>query len=163
MDSIEYYNTIKDSYDALYSMEQEGKIDFLLSIVKPKRRYLMLDVGAGSGILERRIKKGRIIALEPSNLIDELLGEKPRNVSVVRKRVLDFHTSKKFDIIFCITVLQDMKSKERQDAIDAMFKMCKKGGRIVISVLDESHIDLSSMHPDRSGVVENDRYYIFEN
>lgn len=162
MDSVEYYNAIKGSYDALYSMEQEGKIDFLLSIIKPKRRYLMLDVGAGSGILEDRIKKGKVIALEPSHLIDEFAEKKPKNVTIVRKRILDYNTTKKFDIVFCVTVLQDMESNERKAAIDRMFKMCKKGGKVVISVLDESRIDLSNLHPDKSGAIENDRYYIFE-
>lgn len=163
MDSIEYYNTIKDSYDALYSMEQEGKIDYLLSIIKPKRRQLILDIGAGSGILESKIKKNKIIALEPSELIDEFVKKKQRNVTIIRKKITDFHTTKKFDIIFCITVLQDMKMEERQAAIDAMFSLCKKGGRIIVSVLDESHIDLSNLHPEKSGSIENDRFYIFRN
>jgi 2-polyprenyl-3-methyl-5-hydroxy-6-metoxy-1,4-benzoquinol methylase len=163
MDAVEYYNTIKDSYDALYSMEQEGKIDYFISIIKPKHRHLILDIGAGSGILESRLKKNRIIALEPSKLIDEFAKKKPKNVTIVRKRIFDFHTTKKFDIIFCVTVLQDMKIDERQGAIDAMFKMCKKGGRIVISVLDESSIDLSNLNPEKTGSIENDRFYIFQN
>ncbi|MCL5009396.1 MAG: class I SAM-dependent methyltransferase [Candidatus Parvarchaeota archaeon] len=163
MDAVDYYNTIKDSYEALYSMEQEGKIDFLISLVKPKRKHLILDVGAGSGILERKLKKEKIIALEPSKLIDDLAENKPKNITIIRKRILDFHTTKKFDIIFCVTVLQDMKPSERQEALDSLFKMCKKGGKIVISVLGESNIDLSSLHPDKSGEIENDRYYIFEN
>ena len=162
MDAPKYYSTIKDSYEALYRREQEGKIAYLISIIKPRRGQKILDVGAGTGILEEKLPKLKIVALEPSDLSDILVDKKLKNVRLVRERIADFDYDAKFDVIFCITVLQDMSEEERGSAMEKMLKLCKSGGKVIVSVLNTSKIDLSKWDPKSSGHVENDTFYIFE-
>ncbi|MGC8533110.1 MAG: class I SAM-dependent methyltransferase [Candidatus Parvarchaeum sp.] len=163
MDSITYYNSIGKSYEKLYLREQESKIRFLLSRIKVKDSDKILDVGAGTGILESILLENDITALEPSDMADEIVKKGFRNVSVVKKRIQDFVSNEKFDVLFCITVLQDIEEKDRKSIIKKMFDLTAQNGHLLISVLKHSNIDLSSLNPIESGYVENDRYFIFFN
>lgn len=161
MDSIIYYNSIKESYDNLYLSEQVKKIRFLVSKFKIKDSNTILDVGAGSGILESVLSKNKITAIEPSDMAEILIRRKLRNVSLIRKRIEDFNTDEKFDFIFCVTVLQDIDEREREKSIEKMFSLANTGSFIVISVLKVSGIDLSVLGPIETGEIENDKYFIF--
>ncbi len=134
----------------------------LLDIVKPEEGQRILDVGAGTGILEEMLPGFKITAVEPSVLAADLMEKRMTHVKLVKSRIEDFETDKRFDIVFCITVLQDLPPEERRMVMEKMFRFCKKGGKVVISVLKASGIDLSDMNPKESGEVENDRFYIFE-
>ncbi len=46
MDSLDYYNAIAGSYEALYLNEQTEKIEKLVDAVKPKPSDMILDIGA---------------------------------------------------------------------------------------------------------------------
>ncbi len=161
MDSVDYYNAIVGSYDKLYHDEQKQKIDKLIEIVKPEDGESVLDIGAGTGILERELRRVSITALEPSELANNIRSGEGSKLTVVRKKVVDFESDKKFDLIFCITVLQDIPEEDRKAAIEKIFSFAKEGSRIAISVLRISDIDLSYMSPGEQGEIANDRYYIF--
>lgn len=161
MDAVSYYNSIKDSYEKLYSREQENKIRFFLSKINIKSNDKILDVGAGSGILESLLSENKITALEPSNMSDIIILKNLSNVSVIKETVQDFNPIDKFDVVFCITVLQDIKEEERDKVIKKLFSLTAENGHLIISVLNVSKIDLSSLNPVNSGYIENDRYFIF--
>ncbi len=163
MDSIPYYSAISKSYERLYEREQENKIRFLLSRIEIKEGSRILDVGAGSGILESLLPENKIIAVEPSDMADIILKKRLRNVSVEKKRIQDFDYDGKFDVVFCVTVLQDIAETERSGVIKKLFGLTAKNGQLVISVLKVSKIDLSGLNPSESGYIENDRYFIFLN
>ncbi|EFD93221.1 MAG: Methyltransferase type 12 [Candidatus Parvarchaeum acidophilus ARMAN-5] len=161
MDSIIYYNAIKSSYEGLYFKEQIKKIQFLLSKFEIKTPYTILDVGAGTGILETILRNNNITALEPSDMADMIVQRKLNNVSIVRETIEKFQTDKKFDFVFCITVLQDIPEEQRENAIEKMISLTNEGGFTIISVLKASGIDLSILNPMESGEIENDIYFIF--
>lgn len=161
MDSLDYYNAIAGSYEALYLNEQKEKIEKLVEIVKPKPSDAILDVGAGTGLLEEALKGFNITAVEPSALADKIMEKNLENVILERKRLMDFNTDKQFDIVFSITVLQDMPADERSAAIDRMFELCKLGGKLAISVLKKSGLDYSSLNPSVTGEVGNDIFFVF--
>ncbi len=161
MDSIGYYSSIAHSYEALYMQEQLTKIKEIVSIIKPASSWELLDIGAGTGLLEEELKNFKITALEPSELADLLAAKNLPNVEIVRKKVSEFRTKKRFDAVFCITVLQDLDEKERAACIKLAFHSCKKGGKIAISLLERSNIDLSYLKPESSGEAANDRFYVF--
>jgi 2-polyprenyl-3-methyl-5-hydroxy-6-metoxy-1,4-benzoquinol methylase len=161
MDSADYYNAIADSYEALYRQEQLSKLMKILPYVNPKQSDTVLDVGAGSGILEEQLKVSSIVAVEPSNLADILISKKIPNVAVEKSRFEDFRTDRKFDIVFALTVLQDMGADERILAVNKMFEMCKEGGKVVISVLKKSGLDYSTLGPQAKGEAENDVFFVF--
>ncbi len=161
MDAIDYYNSVKSSYDKLYRVEQENKVKFLIKRINIPDSALILDAGAGSGVLEELIHDYRITALEPSDLADELKSKGLKNVSIEKKTIQGFSTDIKFDFIFCITVLQDIDKKERDGAVKKLFSLAKDGATIIISVLAVSNINLGYLNPVESGYIENDRYFIF--
>ena len=161
MDSISYYTAIKNSYEKLYLSEQESKIRFLLSKVKINPSDTILDVGAGSGILESLLPDNKIVAVEPSGMADLIADRKLSNVSVVKTRIEDFVYPGKFNAVFCITVLQDI-SEGIEDIIKKLFDLTAENGFLVVSVLRISQIDLNRFNPAESGCIENDRYFVFK-
>ncbi len=163
MDSITYYNSIGQSYESLYLREQENKIRFILSRIKVNGNDKILDVGAGTGILESMLHENNVTAIEPSDMADILVKKGFKNVSIIKKKIQDFAYDKKFDIVFCITVLQDIEEIDRKSVIKKLFDLTAKNGHLVVSVLKSSNIDLSSLNPIESGYIENDRYFIFFN
>lgn len=160
MDAVEYYNKIKPSYERLYGEEQKEKIDEILRLIEVKPNQKIIDVGAGAGLLEKILKQNMITALEPSELAD--LIPKRENIKIIRKRLEKFSTKEKFDLVFCITVLQDIEKEKREDFIKRLFSLCKKEGFILISVLKRSGIDLDDYSPVSKKEIGNDVLYIFE-
>ncbi len=160
MDSTSYYNTIKDSYEKLYREEQIGKIRKILSLIDIKRSDKILDVGAGTGILEELLKDYDITAIEPSDLY-YIMSKKRLNSKLIKADFLSFESEEKFDIVFAITVIQDINIENREKFIKKLFNLTKNGGKIVISVLNRSGIDLDYLRPINKICVENDIVYVF--
>ncbi len=109
------------------------------------------------------LHENNVTAIEPSDMADILVKKGFKNVSIIKKKIQDFAYDKKFDIVFCITVLQDIEEIDRKSVIKKLFDLTAKNGHLVVSVLKSSNIDLSSLNPIESGYIENDRYFIFFN
>lgn len=161
MEAVEYYSSIAPSYEALYKEEQLTKIKRVMALLKPKKNWKILDIGAGTGLLEEKLRGYKITAIEPSEMADLLEAKKLRGVEVVREKISRFKSDKRFDAVFCLTVLQDLDKKERAKCIKAAFNLCRKGGKVIFSVLKVSPVDLSNLRPDISEEIANDRLYIF--
>ena len=159
MEADEYYSSISKSYENLYGEEQRKKINAVIRILQISPRDSILDIGAGDGILERTLLNNDIVAIEPSSLCLSI--PVSENITVERKKISQFETNRRFDVVVCITVLQDLKDGEKKICVDKAFAYCKVGGRIAISALRVSGIDLGYLKPAITTDVENDRLYIF--
>lgn len=160
-DAVEYYNAIAKSYEKLYRDEQIGKIKFILKQLNINKIKTVLDIGAGTGILEEFLRDKKIVAVEPSKLSEEMVRKGLENVKVVRRNIEDISFDERFDLVVCLTTLQDLNESNREACIKKAFEFCKEGGTIVISVLKASRIDLSYLKPFATGEVENDIVFFF--
>ena len=160
-DAVEYYNAIAKSYEKLYRNEQIGKIKFILKQLNINKIKTVLDIGAGTGILEEFLRDKKIVAVEPSKLSEEMVRKGLENVKVVRRNIEDISFDERFDLVVCLTTLQDLNESNRAACIKKAFEFCKEGGTIVISVLKASRIDLSYLKPFATGEVENDIVFFF--
>ncbi len=161
MDAIQYYTSIADSYEKLYREEQTEKIKTILKLIVIKKTDRILDIGEGTGILEEQLPGSHITAVEPSDLAGILERKKLKNVKIIRSSASDLELGGKFDVVFCITVLQDLAPGDREICIKKAFALCRSGGRIAFSLLKASKIDLSALHPDAKGETANDVFYLF--
>ena len=161
-DAVEYYNAIAKSYEKLYRDEQIGKIKFILKQLNINKIKTVLDIGAGTGILEEFLRDKKIVAVEPSKLSEEIAKKGLENVKVVRRNVEDISFDERFDLVVCLTTLQDLNKSNREACIKKAFEFCKEGGTIVISVLKASRIDLSYLKPLATGEAENDIIFFFD-
>ena len=160
-DAVEYYNAIAKSYEKLYRDEQIGKIKFILKQLNINKIKTVLDIGAGTGILEEFLRDKKIVAVEPSKLSEEMVRKDLENVRVVRRNIEDISFDERFDLVVCLTTLQDLNESNREACIKKAFEFCKEGGTIVISVLKASRIDLSYLKPFATGEAENDIIFFF--
>ncbi len=161
-DAVEYYNAIAKSYEKLYRDEQMGKIKFILKQLDINKIKTVLDIGAGTGILEEFLRDKKIVAVEPSKLSEEISKKGLKDVEIVPRRIEDIDLDERFDLVVCLTTLQDINESDREACIKKAFEFCKEGGTIVISVLKASRIDLSYLKPFATGEAENDIIFFFD-
>ena len=78
------FGAIAEDYDRLRSAPPAAAIDWLL----PDRRQLVVDLGAGTGLLTRAImaKAGRVIAVEPDGRMRAVLAARSPGAEVLAGR-----------------------------------------------------------------------------
>ncbi|MCW1294114.1 MAG: class I SAM-dependent methyltransferase [Candidatus Parvarchaeota archaeon] len=160
-DAVLYYDAIADSYESLYREEQIGKIKCMLKEIDLDGIETVLDIGAGTGILEEFLTGKDVTAIEPSRLSREILKKGLKNVKVINSRIEDVDITERFDLVVCLTTLQDLNEEAREICLDKAFKSAKRGGTVVVSVLETSGIDLSHLKPTLVKRAENDVIFFF--
>ncbi len=160
-DAVDYYNAISGSYEKLYRDEQIRKIKFILKHLDIDKIETVLDIGAGTGILEEFLKGKKVVAIEPSSLSDEIIRKDLKNVTLIRSRVEEVNLDERFDLVICLTTLQDLNKETRRICLEKAFEYCKEGGTVAISVLKASQIDLSYLKPTAIEDAQNDIIFFF--
>ena len=134
-DIKEWYNTIANSYDELYEEEQRKKLEIIKKELEGKKFKKGLDAGCGTGISTEYLLNfcEDVVAVDISEKMVEKAKRKLKNVKFLIKDLKDIDFKEEFDLIFCITVLQDDENPEK--ILEKLKEALKKDGLIVISVL----------------------------
>jgi ubiquinone/menaquinone biosynthesis C-methylase UbiE len=130
---MNYYNTISSSYNKLHGEEQERKLSLVKKGLKALKitinpDWLVLDVGAGSGISSQL--PGIVISLDPS---EELLKLSPTTKIHGNGETLPFKDDS-CDLVISLTALHNFDDWKK--GIEEMKRVSKK--YMVVSVLKKS-------------------------
>ncbi|KKQ95719.1 MAG: Methyltransferase type 11 [Candidatus Woesebacteria bacterium GW2011_GWB1_43_14] len=105
-------------------------------------QLVVLDVGSGSGeysfVLERYVKK--VVGVEPylPKHREAIKGKKKRRSSVVfvNKKIEDFSSKQKFDLVLSITTIEHMPESEK--SFRKIFNLMNKGGLLYLTSPNKS-------------------------
>lgn len=130
---MEYYDTIAKGYDSLYMTEQLKKFVNIKDLIKTTG--LILDLGCGTGFVTEKLDNA--IGIDYSIKMLKLC---PKNLRVVcaNSSRLPFK-SEVFDLVFSLTVLQDVSDIEM--AINEIKRVLRPKGNIILSVLNKNKIN----------------------
>lgn len=109
--------------------------NWLFSLIKPHLKGEILEIGAGIGnFTELLLKEGNVVAIDINKKYISSLNKKFGNkVSTGLGNIEKgsyFFGKKQFDTLICLNVLEHIKDDKR--ALKNMYKLTKKGGRLVI-------------------------------
>jgi ubiquinone/menaquinone biosynthesis C-methylase UbiE len=126
-------------YELLYKEEQINKYNLILDYIKPELGSLVLDDGCGTGML-MRILSNPVVGVDISSKLLERAkraGTEQNFKYIVQGDVeeLPFRSSV-FDIIFSITVLQNVENPGK--TLSEINRVCKDGGKIAISIIKKA-------------------------
>ena len=125
------YNKIAKSYDELYKEEQLNKLRIISKILKVSKNYLLLDLGAGTGISTNYFNC-KCYGIEPSL---EMIKHGKGNLINANAENLPFK-SKKFDIIIAVTSFHNFNNFDK--SISEIKRVSKQKCKIVITLLKKS-------------------------
>lgn len=126
-----YYNAISNGYKELYHEEQIKKIKLVLNFIP--RKGVILDLGAGDGVLNQFISKD--VKLVSFDLSEELLKLNPNsNENKIQGNCenLPFNNNS-IDFISTFTMLQDIPNPIK--AIEEIKRVLKNNSKCIISYL----------------------------
>lgn len=131
-----------------FSNEKDVLTDRIVRIIEPKKPYSILDVGCGEGYVIRKICRQvkHCIALDPDPKMLEILGKHVKNkckVEIVNKKLEDFETTEKFDVVLSSHTLSFFDNKRH--AIDKLLNWTKKGGRLILVLHREASEQLQML------------------
>jgi len=130
----QYYDGISKGYDELYGEEQLKKVKFIVEEFKEvfEQKKKILDAGAGTGILNKFLKNKDLISLDIS---PKMLEKNKNDKKIIGSITKMPFKNKEFDLVFCITVLQDLNENEIEKAIKEIKRTSKNA---IISFLKKS-------------------------
>ena len=151
----EWYNHLAKVYDELYGEEQEKKLKIIIEKIKGKYKKCM-DAGCGTGISTKYLLNicDEIVAIDISENMIEKAKEKIKDnkVKFIKKDLKEIDYNGEFDLIFCITVLQD--DPEPEKILMKLKKALKKDGILVLSILNRGKRDWESLIKKYFGIKE---------
>ena len=124
------YQNIDDPWNQKKNFDIDQSIMILDGIIKHinnrYKRLDVLDVGAGSGILKKRLNKNF------KYLGTDIHGKKYKNVIFDDLNFYNLFFKSKFDLIFCLKTIYYLSDNIDQVLLN-LFKYLKKDGIIIIS------------------------------
>ncbi len=97
----------------------------------------LLDLGAGTGYYLNGFAKNfsSITAVDSSAEMLEIFSKNNSGAKIktAREDAIKFSTAKKFDNVLCIGLLNYLPNKDMEKIIGKIFKLTKKGGRLLIT------------------------------
>ncbi|PJA22415.1 hypothetical protein COX58_02295 [archaeon CG_4_10_14_0_2_um_filter_Archaea_38_6] len=125
-----YYDTIAEGYNNLYSKEQFLKWEKIRDCFDFKG--LVLDAGCGTGIITQEILN--VVGCDSSI---KMLEKCKKGLRLVQASVeaLPFK-DEVFDTVFSLTVLQDLENAEK--TIKEFRRVLKSNGNLIVSVLNKN-------------------------
>lgn len=142
-----WYDNLADTYEQLYGEEQEKKVDKIINIMKNLFKNSKfengLDFGCGTGISTKIIYNfsNNLYLYDISSRMMKKALEKYPNAKVINN-IYDY--KKYFDLITCITVLQD--NEDPKIVLEELNSLLSDNGILVLSVLARGK-DLSYWKP----------------
>ncbi|MBI5391426.1 class I SAM-dependent methyltransferase [Candidatus Woesearchaeota archaeon] len=124
------YKTIAPSYNELYAEEQKKKLNVLLSLILINKDWIILDIGAGTGIIQKEIRC-TVISLEP----EKRMLEQAKGKRVCGKAEYLPFKNRSVDGIVCVTVIHHCNESQ---ALKEMFRVLKPNGFIFITLLKKA-------------------------
>ena len=129
---MQYYNKIAKGYNELYEQEQLKKLAIIKKYLKPTKKDILLDIGAGTGISTKAFNKVcKCIALEPAvEMLKQYSGEKILGTA----ESIPFK-AQTFSIIISITSFHHFNINK---ALKEIKRVSKPNAKIIISILKSS-------------------------
>ncbi|RLA76172.1 MAG: hypothetical protein DRG78_19530 [Epsilonproteobacteria bacterium] len=129
--SSSYYDFIADSYDELYKEEQLEKVKIVRTLIKPRPKHWLLDIGSGTGLSSCSFKCYKV-GIDPSLKL------------ILRSRILSIlgqaehlpFPNHSFDYIISLTAIQNFKDIDK--ALRECKRVAKPNAKVVISCLKKS-------------------------
>ena len=103
-----YYNKIARGYNELYEGEQKKKLDLIAMHAKIKGDMKLLDVGCGTGIVQRYFDCISV-GIDPS---EELLKQNPKKCIKGAAEKMPFDDDS-FDVVISLTSMQNFDDVEK--------------------------------------------------
>lgn len=125
----EYYDELSKGYEELYAREQLDKVEFLVPWLE-NLEGPVLDLGAGTGLLQNFFLPN----VSADSSIEMLKKNKNPNRVLCDARFLPFKDDS-FNSLISVTMLQDVKEKER--ILRGIARICK--GIIIITILKRNY------------------------
>lgn len=131
----EMFDKVAQLFDEL-SVDVDGKLEDIVKSAQIKAGDAILDVGSGTGALIAPILKtmpSKVVACDLSlGMIKQAKAKYGPSVKYVHQDVIDLPGKEgPFDVVFCNAVFGNVY--DQQLAVQAIQKLLKEGGRLVIS------------------------------
>lgn len=131
----EYYNKLSSVYEKLYREEQIKKIKRIIKYIPEGK---ILDVGAGTGILEEFLDR-EFYLIDISEKMIEIARKKFKEkykYFVMNAKRLPFK-NEFFDGVISISMLQDVKIEDIEVFVEEMERVLKSSGFLIVTFLNK--------------------------
>jgi len=149
--TLDYYNGISSGYDELYLEEQLEKYGFIKSLIPRAKK--VLDLGCGTGKITEKLDAGLVVGCDIS--FQMIKKSAISNKVVCCAEYLPFKDNS-FDFILSLTVLQDIKNKEK-----AVNEIKRTAGRYIVSMLkrNKKKQDIKKVFNGKIKILEHEKDY----
>lgn len=144
MNLNEYNNIFLNESTHFFYLSTHNLILSLLKRFTPSKKIIILDAGAGTGLLAQRLQKyGSVKAVDISK--EAVTFSKKRKIDIQQASISELpFKDKLFDVITCVDVLYHLTVKDDTKALSELHRVLKPGGVLIMRV--PAHPWLSTNH-----------------